>query len=214
MLPLMDEASVPIPAAADAPDDESSLLVSLRRGDEAAFAVLVRTHGPRMLAVARRYLRQEEDARDAVQEAFINAFKALGGFEADCKLGTWLHRIVVNCALMKIRSRERKPEQPIEDLLPRYKNNGHQADPAKRWSGHADRILESKQNRALVRSCIDRLPESYRNVLLLRDIEEMSTEETARLLDMTTGAVKVRLHRARQALRGLLDPHFRSGKKR
>ncbi len=209
----MDEAIAPAPDAGAPIDDEADLLAALRRGDDDAFALLVRSHGPRMLAVARRYLRQEEDARDAVQEAFINAFKALDRFEADCRIGTWLHRIVVNCALMKIRSRERKPEQPIEDFLPTYKKNGHRTDPAKRWSGPADRILESKQNRALVRGCIDQLPDSYRNVLLLRDIEEMSTEETARLLGMTPGAVKVRLHRARQALRGLLDPHFRPGKK-
>lgn len=196
---------------ASSTDDESALVAALRAGDEAAYERLVRAHAGRMLAVARRFLRQEEDARDAVQEAFLSAFRSIGDFDQAARLATWLHRITVNCALMRIRARERRPEEPIEDYLPTYLADGHQAHPARRWSASADRLLESEQNRALVRAAIDRLPESYRNVLLLRDIQEMSTEEAAQALGLTPNAVKIRLHRARQALRGLLDPHFRKG---
>ncbi len=193
------------------PSGQSSLVAALRSGDERAFEHLVRTEGPRLLAVTRRILRNEEEARDAVQETFISAYKAIGGFDEAARLSTWLHRIAVNCALMRIRSRDRHPEQPIDDLLPAFLEDGHQANPARPWAAPADRLMESSQNRALVRSCIDRLPESYRNVLLLRDIEELSTEETARAMGLSPNAVKIRLHRARQALRGLLDPHFRRG---
>ncbi len=94
---------------------EDGLLERLRSGDDAAFEQLVREHGGRMLAVARRFLRQEEDARDAVQDAFLSAYRALEDFEGNARLSTWLHRIVVNAALMKLRTRRRKPERSIED---------------------------------------------------------------------------------------------------
>ena len=189
--------------------DERTFLAALRSGDELAFDALVRDHAGRLLAVARRFLRSEEDARDAVQDAFVSAFRSLGSFEGSSLLTTWLHRIVVNGCLMRLRSSRRKPEEPIEDYLPKFQEDGHQLRSCGAWEGPADVLLQRKQVRDLVRSSIDRLPESYRTVLLLRDIEELDTEETARLLETTQNAVKVRLHRARQALRELLDPSLR-----
>jgi len=189
--------------------DESRLVAALKAGDAAAFEQMVRLHGGRMLAVARRLLRSEEDAADAVQDAFLSAFRGIDGFAEGSQLSTWLHRIAVNAALMKLRTRRRHPEEPIEDLLPKFCEDGHRENPGPAWSGSLERLLESKETRQLVRECIDRLPESYRTVLLLRDIEELDTEEAATALGMTTNAVKVRLHRARQALRELLDPHLR-----
>lgn len=191
--------------------EEKRLLDSLRRGEDAAFAELMQAYGGRLLAVARRMLRSEEDARDAVQEAFLSAFRALDGFQGDARLSTWLHRITVNACLMRLRTRRRKPEEPIDDLLPTFLEDGHQAQPAAAWREAGDDALERRQTRELVRSCIDRLPEGYRTILVMRDVEELDTEETARLLGLTPSAVKTRLHRARQALRTLLDPHFREG---
>lgn len=188
---------------------QASLVARLRGGDEQAFETMVREQGPRLLAVARRLLRDEEDARDALQEAFLAAFRALSSFEENSSVSTWLHRIVINASLMKLRSRRRKGEESIEDLLPRFLQDGHQLTPTTEWQASADVLLERSQTRSLVRRSIDRLPETHRTVLLLRDIEELSTEECARLLGVTENAVKIRLHRARQALRGLLDPHFR-----
>ncbi len=190
------------------PPDDAALLERLRRGEEAAFEELVRTYGSRMLAVARRFLPNEEDARDAVQDAFLSAFRSIGRFEGQARLSTWLHRIVVNAALMKLRTRRRKPEQSIEELLPGFLENGHLAQPALEWRKSAEDPVEREQLRALLRESIDRLPEGYRNVLLLRDIEELDTEETARMMNISVAAVKTRLHRARLALRGLLEPHL------
>jgi RNA polymerase sigma-70 factor (ECF subfamily) len=153
-------------------------------------------------------LRNDEDARDAVQEGFISAFRSIQRFNGDCRLSTWLHRIVVNAALMKIRTRSRRPEESIEDMLPRFLDDGHHAEPTSEW-GSASRLLEQRETRERVRGAIDRLPESYRTVLLLRDIEELDTAETARLLGLTPNTVKIRLHRARQALAKLLEPSFR-----
>ncbi len=189
--------------------EESALLARLRAGEDDAYHQLVRDYGGRMLAVARRFLRNEEDARDAVQDAFLSAFRSIGSFEGGARLSTWLHRIVVNAALMKLRTRRRKPEKPIEDLMPGFIEDGHFAQIPMAWRPSAADELESREIRELVLRNIDLLPAIYRTVLLLRDVEERDTETTAELLRITTAAVKTRLHRARLALRNLLDPHFR-----
>ncbi len=187
-------------------DEDGVLLVRLRSGDDSAFEELVRDNGGRMLATARRMLRREEDANDVVQEAFLLAFRSLPAFEGRSRLSTWLHRIVVNVALMKIRSRRRRPEISIDEELPHFRADGtrmvesHDAsdlDPAD--------AFEAGSMKALMRRCMDRLPDSHRTVLVLRDIEDMSTEETAAILGIRTVAVKVRLHRARQALKTLVQ---------
>ena len=197
----------------DAPQapEEAELVAHLRAGDDDAYATLVKQQAGRMLAVARRMLGSEEDAQDVVQEAFLSAFKAIDRFEGTSRLSTWLHRIVVNAALMKIRASKRRPETPIEELLPTFLEDGHPAVMPAGWKKTAQDVLESKETRAMVRGLIDELPELYRNVLLLRDIEGLDTKETADLLEVSPNAVKIRLHRARLALRTLLDPHMREG---
>src|SRR5262249_23158228 len=175
-------------------------------GDERACEALVRQHGGRMLVVARRFLRTEEDSADAVQDAFLSAFRSLDGFEGNSALGTWLHRIVVNVCLMRLRARSRSREVRIDDLLPTFDASGHHSRPVRGWEDQGLARLTREEARAHVRDCIDRLPDAYREVLVLRDIEELDTEQTARQLGIAPGAVKTRLHRARQALRTLLEP--------
>lgn len=188
--------------------DESALLAALRSGEEWAFETVIRLYGGRLLAVARRFTRNDEDARDILQSAYLSAFRALGAFEGQCQLSTWLHRIVVNTALMKLRSERRKPEESIETLLPTFHDDGHHVEQFSDWTAPADALLERKQTKATVRACIQRLPDTYRTVLLLRDIDERSTQEVADILNVTPTAVKIRLHRARQALSTLLRQHF------
>jgi len=183
--------------------DERDVLTRLQRGDEAAFELMVRRYGGRMLAVARRLVRDEEEARDAVQDAFLSAFRSVHRFEGGCQLSTWLHRIVVNSALMRLRSRRRHPECSIEELLPVFGPDGHRAlRPEDDLP--VDESLIRGQLVSLVRTCVDDLPDGYREVYLLRDIDEVSTDETASMLGITPNAVKIRLHRARQALMALV----------
>lgn len=188
--------------------DEAALTAGLRAGDEQVFETLVRTYGGRLLAVARRMLHEEEDARDAVQEAFINAFRSRHTFKGDAQISTWLHSIVVNAALMKLRTRRRKPEESIQDFLPRYLPDQHHAEHFPSWTEPVDVALSRQETADLVRKAIEELPETYRTVVLLRDIEGLSTEETAKLVDTTPNAVKIRLHRGRLALRTLIAPHL------
>lgn len=184
---------------------ERDLVAALRAGDDASYERLVREHGGAMLAVARRYLRSEDDARDVVQEALLSAFRGIASFDAGAKLSTWLHRIVVNSALMRLRTRRRRPEESIDDLLPTFDEVGAFAHGVVDWDTPAtEHVVERRQLREIVRRCIDRLPDGYRALLIVRDIDERDTEEAAELLGMTVSAVKSRLHRARQALRELL----------
>ena len=204
----MNDAGQPATAnlhAASAPDDESALVARLRTGDAAAFEELIRDEGPRLLAVARRILGSDSDAQDAFQDAMVNAFNAIDRFEGQSKLGTWLHRIVVNAALRILRTRRRKRLVAIEDLLPRYDDAGHRIQPVTPWTETAEQLLERADTRDLVRAKIHELPDDYRDVLMLRDIEELDTRAAAEVLHISEGAVKTRLHRARQALRSLLE---------
>jgi len=198
-----------MPADAIPAPDAQLLLERLRAGEESAYEELVRSYGGRLLAVARRFLPVEEDARDAVQDAFLSAFRSIDRFEGQALLSTWLHRIVVNASLMKLRTRRRRPEQSIEELLPGYLEDGHLERPASPWRTEGMDPAEQSELRALVLDSIHSLPDAHRNVLLLRDIEDLDTEEAAELLGISPGAVKTRLHRARQALRELLEPHLR-----
>src|SRR3954451_7312044 len=188
-------------AAADTAAADADLVRRLKAGDEDAYATVVRTLGGRMLAVARRFLQDEDLARDAVQDAFLSAFRSIHAFDGDAQLATWLHRIVVNAALMKLRTRRRKPEQSIEPMLPAFAEDAHHAGrPVVAWTASAEEALLRREARERVRAAIADLPERYRTVLPLRDIEERSTREAADLLGITENAVKLRLHRARQAL--------------
>jgi RNA polymerase sigma-70 factor (ECF subfamily) len=205
-------ADGPAEGTAEGTGDEAALVAALKSGDEAAFETLVRAHTGRMLAVARRLLPDGDDAEEAVQRAFVMAYRGLPDFQADARLSTWLHRIVVNAALMMLRARRRRHEIAIDDLLPRFDDSEaeHHLGTIAPWRRTAEDEAVLAETRALVRGAIDRLPPNYRDVLLLRDIEQLDTAETAEALSVTPNAVKTRLHRARLALRALLDPHFRN----
>jgi len=188
--------------------DEAAFLETLRKGDAASYETLVREYSPRMLSVARRMLGSEDEARDALQEAFVNAFRGIDAFAGDCPLGAWLHRIVVNASLMKLRTRRRRPERSIDELLPRFLEDGHREDPGPAWPVRDFDEAEERELRARVRACIDELPEIYRTALVLRDIEGFDASEGAAALGIGQDAFKMRVHRARQALRTLLEPFY------
>jgi RNA polymerase sigma-70 factor (ECF subfamily) len=185
-------------------DDEAGMIDRLRRGDGDAFETLVLTQGGRMLAVARRLLRDEEEARDAVQEAFLSAFRSIEGFRGGCRLSTWLFRIVTNVAYMKLRSASRRPVVSIEDLLPQFQADGHHVRQFQAVTTEGeDRLIHAERVKR-VRACIELLPLQYRTVITLRDITGLSTRETAEILELSDNAVKIRLHRARLALSALV----------
>jgi RNA polymerase sigma-70 factor, ECF subfamily len=182
------------------------LIAALRAGDAEAFEDVIMRYGGRLLAVCRHLLGDEEEARDCVQEALLSAFRQIGRFEGRAELGTWLHRIAVNQALMRLRAQASAPEGPIDHLLPRFDDHGGRHEPAWRFEESVEEALGRRQTRALVLAQIALLPEAYRTVLLLRDVEKLTTREVGELLSLGESAVKVRLHRARAALKRLLEP--------
>ncbi|HEY1188764.1 MAG TPA: sigma-70 family RNA polymerase sigma factor [Gemmata sp.] len=175
---------------------EAEMLARLRAGDHTAYEQLVRAHTPTLTAIARRFFGDTAATAEAVQDTFVSAFQAMGAFEGTSKLGTWLHRIAVNACLLKVRSRKRGRSVPLE------------GDALAAPSGDGDTRLSQAETCARVRACVELLPEAYRTVIQLRDLEGRSTEETARYLGTSDGAVKTRLHRARQALKTILEPHL------
>ena len=203
-----------MPAEGSAPHSETALenearmLAQLRAGESQAYEKLVRTYASRLMAVAQRILENEADAADAVQDAVLALFRSLEGFRGHSRISTWLHRVVTNTALMRLRARVRKPECSVENLLPAYYEDGHRIDPRPAWRESPDEVLQREESRRMVHEKISRLPEDSRNVLLLRDIQQLSTAEAAKQLDVSETVVKTRLHRARQSLRKLLEEEF------
>ncbi len=192
-----------------------TLFERLRAGDAGALEPLMERFASRVYRVANGICRSSADAEEVVQDVFLTLFRKAGSFEGRAALGTWLYRIGVNTALNKRRGKRNELEQSLEDLLPRYQEDGHrQGDRSfliADWSQMPDETLLSREGSAVVRAAVDRLPHHYRAVLLLRDVEELSSEEVSEILGESVASVKSRLHRARMALREMLTHTYGSG---
>ncbi|MBL8615864.1 MAG: sigma-70 family RNA polymerase sigma factor [Deltaproteobacteria bacterium] len=180
---------------------DEALAERLASGDQGAFAQLVRQSSPRVYSIALRMLRDEQDALDVVQQTFLNVWRAIGSFRGEASLSGWINRIATNNALMKLRTRRRKPEAPLDELWPGPERPEH---PVRDWAPIADKLHEDAELGQQIRAAVDRLPESYRLVVLLADYEELSMREIAEILEISVPNVKTRLHRARLALRQAL----------
>jgi RNA polymerase sigma-70 factor (ECF subfamily) len=188
------------------------LVDRLRGGDPAALDELMARYAARVWRLARGVTRNDSDAEEVVQDVFLTLSQKSETFEGRSALGSWIYRITMNAALNKRRGKRAELEVSIEDMLPAYLADGHRAGDRAYvlmdWSRGPDAELLSSEARAVIRRTIDRLPDRYRVVLLMRDIEELSNEETAAALGETVSAVKSTLHRARMALREQLTRHY------
>jgi RNA polymerase sigma-70 factor (ECF subfamily) len=181
--------------------EEMQLVRRAKRGDDSAFEELVRRYDRNVFRIAQHITQNREDAEDVVQEAFLKAYGNLTKFQEQSKFYTWLVRIAVNEALMKLR--RRKPERTVsleDDSLPR-----EVAD----WSPNPEQMYNQAELRDILTRTIQGLPEGFRTVFVLRDKEGLSTEETAEALGLSIPAVKSRLLRARLQLRERLNRYFR-----
>lgn len=179
------------------------LLARLRAHDEAAIRALIQQHNQRLYRIARGILRDDVEAEDALQEAYLKAFSHLDTFEEHAAIGTWLCRIVMNEALGRLRRRRPTLDwTAMEESIPsaeivRLSSNPSRPDP--------ERAVAQRQIRLLLERAIDRLPDDFRVVLIARTVEELSVQETAALLGIREETVKTRLHRARLLLRRTLE---------
>jgi len=175
-------------------------------GDHPAFEGLVERHQELVYRLARRLTASVADAEDVLQETFVLAYRRLGGFRGDAKFSTWLYRIAANSAKMLRRERARRPTEPLDEYLPRFDRLGrHARDVDHARAADADTILDRKKLALRAREGLERLPDRYRLPFVLRDLEELPSEEVASILGISTTLVRQRVHRARLMLRGYLS---------
>lgn len=190
-------------------DDQEALVAGVRAGETEAIENLVRSQIGMMISVGERILNDRGLAEDCAQESLITAINKIHSFEGRSCLRTWLHRIAVNCALMKVRARSAVSNVSMEELLPVFDDRDCRIEAP--WTSMAtpEEVFEADSRREVVRDSIRSLPDDFRLVLILRDIENLSTREVSDALDITVTNVKVRLHRARAALKKLIEPVLR-----
>jgi RNA polymerase sigma-70 factor (ECF subfamily) len=188
-------------------DDE--LIARARAEDFAAFEELLGRYEDKVFRLAFRILRNETDAKEILQETFVSIWRKLDTFKGDSQFGSWVYRIATNAALMRLRSHRRHPEVSTEELPIGYLDNYGTPMPAgENWSKRPDDELQSSELRAHIQAAVDALPDIYRTVFVIRDVEGLSTEETAEVLGISVPTVKTRLHRARIALRDAIGGYF------
>jgi len=191
---------------------DSVLVERLRSGDTGALEILMERYASRVFRVARGIARTDADAEEVVQDVFLALARKIEGFEGRAAIGTWIYRVATNAALLTRRGKRHQVETSLEESLPVFKDDGHRDGPRAYlladWSQTPERDLLEGETRAVLSRAIDQLPEAYRVVLILRDVEELSNEEAARILDESVSSIKSRLHRARMALREQVTRHL------
>lgn len=186
---------------------EHELVRRLKDKSPEAFEELVTQYARRLYSVSMRLLRNPQDAEDAVQETFLNAYQSIDTFREESSLYTWLYRIVTNQALAKLKQQHRRPAISIEQYLPRFEQGQH-AEMILDWHKIPDSVLSSQELSEFFEKCIDDLPEEFRLAYLLKDVEKLSEDEVSHILGVTKFAMKNRVHRARLVIRKRVEEYL------
>jgi RNA polymerase sigma-70 factor (ECF subfamily) len=186
---------------------DAALVAQARQGDPAAFEQLVQKYERRIFRLAKNITNSDEDAEDVLQETFLKAYSHLDGFQGNSKFYTWLVRIAVNEALMKLRKRRSDKTVPLDEGIDTGEETMVREIAV--WEENPEQKYSQEEIRAILHEAIASLRPAFRTVFILRDIEELSTEETANLLELSIPAVKSRLLRARLQLRERLTRFFK-----
>jgi RNA polymerase sigma-70 factor (ECF subfamily) len=165
-------------------------------------------YGPRVYNLARRMMGNDADAEDVTQDVLLQVVRKLDTFRGEANLTTWLHRVTVNAALAHRRKRSRREEHEQHDPLQLFEKDGHHSHAVRPWSVAPDDVLADRERTALIEDSIAQLPEMYRDVYVLADVEGLPNAEIGDMLGLGLSAVKSRLHRARLLMRNALAPHF------
>jgi RNA polymerase sigma-70 factor (ECF subfamily) len=185
--------------------EDRTLLTRAAAGDAEALETLMTRYAGRIYRLAYGITRSAADAEEVVQDVFLQVVQKGTGFEGRAALSSWMYRITTNTSLNKRRGKRRELETSLDELLPRFRADGHRegerAFLVSDWSETPEQQLLTGESRRILEEAIDRLPDHYRAVLVLKDVEELSNEEVAQVVGDTVAAVKTRLHRARMALR-------------
>ncbi len=185
---------------------EENLVIMAQAGDEQAFTELVHRHESRVYTLALKMLQNPADAEDILQETFLSALRGLKTFRGESSFATWLYRIAYNATLMKLRTA--RPSVSLDEAL-----EGDESDVPREltdWTHEPEGALLNQEARAEMQVAVDMLSAALRSVFVLRDVDGLSTEETAAVLDVSVQVVKTRLHRARMILRNTLSGYYRA----
>ena len=195
-----------MPISEEISDEE--LVHRVRAGETEQFEFLVKRYASKVYGLAMRLTRNPSDSEDAVQEAFLLVYTKLDGFRGESAFGTWLYKVALSSIYMKLRQRKHAAEENIDDYLPKFDEHGMMQGMVRKFGDNPEGETIRQQSEAAVREAIEKLPAEYRIVLVARDIDDLSSEETAEALGLTVAAVKSRLHRARLFLRKHLENRF------
>jgi RNA polymerase sigma-70 factor (ECF subfamily) len=190
---------------------DEDLVRCIRQGDTNQFGLLAKRYASKIYGLAMRLMRNPADAEDGVQEAFLLVHTKLDSFRGESAFGSWLYKVALNSIYMKLRQRKHAPEANIDDYLPKFDGRGMMQGMVRKVGDGPEAEAIRQQSMAALQEAIERLPNDYRIVLVARDIDELSSEETAEALGLTGATVKSRLHRARLFLRQHLENKLESG---
>jgi RNA polymerase sigma-70 factor (ECF subfamily) len=188
-------------------DKDAPLIERIIAGDQAAFTELVRRYEGKVYQLALRLTGNQMDANDVIQEVFLSVYQKLHTFRGQAAFSSWLYRITANASFARLNQRKRAAAVSIDDVLPAVEGQSP-GGTFSEWSQRPDTILFNKEARAALEKAINDLPEEFRTVVILRDVENQSNQEVAEILNLSVAAVKSRLHRARLALRRTLGEYL------
>jgi RNA polymerase sigma-70 factor (ECF subfamily) len=186
----------------------SELVAALKRKEPRAFEQLIAQHGAMLYRVALRLMGQQEEAEDVLQQTLLTVYEKIDTFDERSALTTWLYRIVVNTALMRLRAQASRPEEPLDSLGAYFTEEGEHVREVADWALQPEDALLRQEALTVLQQAIADLPELYRAVYVLAEIEGLPHQEIGTILEVSVGTVKIRLHRARLFLRQALANYF------
>lgn len=186
--------------------EDLMLIQKIRKGDQIAFEQLIEKYETKVFHLAMRFTKNEEDAEEVLQDVFMTLHRKLELFQGKSAFSSWLYRIVVNAAFMKLRKRRQQPAVLLEDLAPHTREKA--LDGEFYQENHVEKFTQNEEIKSVLLSAVNRLPEQYRSVFVMRDVNGFSNQETSEVLGLSVPAIKSRLHRSRLMLRKKLIRYY------
>ena len=187
---------------------EEKLVREFQAGNREAYDQLADIYQKKIYGLSYNLTRNHMDAQDVTQEVLLTLFRKINMFQGKSAFSSWVYRITLNASYMKLRRKKKEPNISIDEVMPLFNGAGFQKQKIKDWSENTESLMFTNETRSVIKNAVDLLPEKEQVVFLLRDVEGFSTEKTSGILDLTTPAVKSRLHRARLFLRKKLSNYF------
>ena len=189
-------------------DRDEKLVQDLKNKDPDAFCLLVELYQKKIYALAFNMTHSQMDAQDVTQDVLLAIFRKVHTFQGKSAFSSWVYRVTVNAVYMKLRSKKKEQAVSLEDVFPTFNGSGYHQEKIRDWTENAESLLFKNETKEIIQKAVNQLPEKEKVVFILRDVEGLSTEDVGDILELTTPAVKSRLHRARLFLRKKLSNYY------